>query len=104
MAQYGFIEEVPELAHGRERWWHSARVDLRFPPRSQQSPEMRSAMDELTRLDLAADLQQLARFQLERDNMGEWGDALLFSRGSIRLSPIVDGQWLWKGFSTRTPA
>jgi hypothetical protein len=42
-------------------------------------------MDEMHRLDFAAELEQFARFQLEREELGPWADALLFSRGSIRV-------------------
>ncbi len=85
MAEHGFIEEVPELSRGRERWWRARRLDLRFPRRSEQSEEMRPVMDEMHRLDFAAELEQFARFQLEREELGPWADALLFSRGSIRV-------------------
>ncbi len=85
MAEHGFIEEVPELARGRERWWRARPLDLRFPRRSEQSEEMRPVMDQMHRLDFAAELEQFARFQLEREELGPWADALLFSRGSIRV-------------------
>jgi DNA-binding transcriptional ArsR family regulator len=85
MAEHGFIEEVPELSRGRERWWRARPLDLRFPRRSDQSEEMRPVMDEMHRLDFAAELEQFARFQLEREELGPWADALLFSRGSIRV-------------------
>ena len=85
MAKHGFIEEVPELSRGRERWWRARPLDLRFPRRSEQSEEMRPVMDEMHRLDFAAELEQFARFQLEREELGPWADALLFSRGSIRV-------------------
>ena len=85
MAEHGFIEEVPELARGRERWWRARPLDLRFPRRSEQSEEMRPVMDEMHRLDFAAELEQFARVQLEREELGPWADALLFSRGSIRV-------------------
>jgi hypothetical protein len=64
LAKHGFIEEVPELARGRERWWRSARVDWRVPPREEQDPEMRALMDQVVRLDLAADLEAFASAQL----------------------------------------
>jgi hypothetical protein len=57
LAKHGFIEEVPELARGRERWWRSARVDWRVPPREEQDPQGRALPDEIVRLDLAADIQ-----------------------------------------------
>jgi DNA-binding transcriptional ArsR family regulator len=85
LARHGLVEEVPELARGRERWWRSAADDLRFPPRSRQSPEMRAAMDEMNRRTLVEDLDRLARFQQARDELGEWGDAFLFSRGEVRI-------------------
>lgn len=85
MAQHGFIEEVPELSRGRERWWRSRPMDLRFPRRSEQDTEMRAVMDQMHRLEFAADLERFAHFQLEREDLGAWGDALLFSRGSVRI-------------------
>jgi DNA-binding transcriptional ArsR family regulator len=88
LAKHGFIEEVPELARGRERWWRSARVDWRMPPREEQDPEMRALMDEIVRLDLAADLQEFASAQLRQDSAdGEaWVDQLPYSRGLIYVT------------------
>ena len=86
LARHGFVEDVPELAHGRERWWRAPVRDLRIPRRSQQNEEMRAAVDEMARLQITDDLEQLARFQEQRDQMGEWGDAFLDSHGSIRLT------------------
>jgi DNA-binding transcriptional ArsR family regulator len=86
LAEHGFVEEVPEQAHGRERWWRAVAMDLRFAPLSQQSDEMRAVLDEMNRLTLAADLELFARFQLERDEMGPWVDTLRFSRGSINVT------------------
>jgi predicted ArsR family transcriptional regulator len=86
LEKHGLVEDVPELARGRERWWRAPVRDLRVPPRSRQSEEMRSAVDEMARLQIADDLEQLARFQEQRDEMGEWGDAFLDSHGSIRLT------------------
>jgi predicted ArsR family transcriptional regulator len=84
LAKHGFVEDVPELAQGRERWWRAPVRDLRVPPRSRQSEEMRAAVDEVARLQITDDLEQLARFQEQRDEMG--GDAFLDSHGSIRLT------------------
>jgi hypothetical protein len=47
---------------------------------------VRAAVDEMARLQIADDLEHLARFQEQRDEMGEWGDAFLDSHGSIRLT------------------
>jgi DNA-binding transcriptional ArsR family regulator len=86
LAKHGFVEDVPELGQGRERWWRAPVRDLRIPRRSGQSEEMRAAVDEMTRWQVADDLDQLARFQEQRDEMGEWGDAFLDSHGSVRLT------------------
>jgi hypothetical protein len=47
---------------------------------------MRAVFDELNRLAVATDLEQFARFQLQRDDMGAWADTLRYSRGSIRIT------------------
>src|SRR5579863_3205199 len=60
LASHGFVEEVPDRARGRERWWRAVKADLRFAPTSRQSTEMRAAFDELNRLAVAADLEQFA--------------------------------------------
>lgn len=85
LAKIGFVEEVPELAHGRERWWRAPRRDLRLPPRSAQDPVLRSVLDEAVRLELADDFEEFLRYQRSEDD-GEWADASLTSRGAIRLA------------------
>lgn len=86
LADHGFVEEIPDRARGRERWWRAVQADLRFAPASRQSAEMRAVFDELNRLAVATDLETFARFQLQRDDMGAWADTLRYSRGSIRIS------------------
>lgn len=86
LAEHGFVEEVPDRAHGRERWWRYARRGLRFPRRSEQSPDMQAAVDELNHMWVAEDLETFARFQARRQEMGEWADAVPYSRGSIRVA------------------
>lgn len=46
---------------------------------------MREAMDELHRLWMAEDFAAFARFQEVRTELGGWGDALPYSRDSIRV-------------------
>src|SRR6185312_5536227 len=72
LAAHGFVEEVPELARGRERWWRLARVDWRMPPRHEQDPEMRALTEEIVRQDLTAD--------------EAWIDQLPYSRGLIYVT------------------
>lgn len=89
LAKHGLIEEVPELARGRERWWRSARVDWRVPPPDEQDPEMRALLSEIVRLDIAADLREFASAQLRQDDAaGEaWAGQLPYSRGLIHVTP-----------------
>ncbi|MCP2166689.1 ArsR/SmtB family transcription factor [Goodfellowiella coeruleoviolacea] len=86
LARHGFVEEVPERAQGRERWWRSPIKDLRYPLRSEQTPEMRALVDELNRTRLAADVETFTRLQLDSDSLGDWSDALPISRGTIRVT------------------
>ncbi|MFF1381318.1 ArsR/SmtB family transcription factor [Streptomyces sp. NPDC058308] len=102
LARYGFVEETPGPergragrghpgsggpGHGRERWWRAVPGDRRFPPRSRQSPETRLVMDELHHLSYAADLELFARLQRQSGGeLGDWYDAFLSSRGTIRLT------------------
>ena len=86
LAEHGFVEDAPEQGHGRERWWRARRQDIRFPPRSTMSADMRATFDEFARHGVAEDIEAFARFQRQRDAMGEWGDGLLFSRGVLHLT------------------
>ena len=86
LAKYGLVEELPDRAHGRERWWRQVPRDLRFPRRSQQTPEIRAIVDEMNRLGFTADLEAFARTQAEADLDGGWGDAFPYSRGTVRVN------------------
>jgi DNA-binding transcriptional ArsR family regulator len=85
LAEHGFVEEVPNRGQGRERWWKLSRLSTRFPVLSQQSPELRAAIEKLNALWLTEDLETFVSFQIKRERMGEWSDAMPYSRGSIRL-------------------
>ncbi len=84
LARHGFVEEVPEQAGGRRRRWRAVANDFRFPPRSDQDPELRSAVDEVTRLSFGADVDALMRWLSE--GSGEWADAVPYSRGTLRVT------------------
>jgi hypothetical protein len=73
-------------ARHRERWWRAVPGDLRFPPRSRQSPEIRLVMDELNHHAYAADLDLFERLQRDADGGDPWADAFPYSRGTIRLT------------------
>lgn len=85
LAKTGFVEEVPELAHGRQRWWRAPQRDLRLPARSAQDPALRSVLDEAMRLELADDIEDFLRYQQGAEDP-EWADAVLTSRGVVRLA------------------
>lgn len=86
LAKHGFVEEVPERARGRERWWRSPARDLRFPRRPPKDPEMRTLIEQLNQLKLAADQELFASFVAGRGELGEWADVLPYSRGSLRVT------------------
>jgi hypothetical protein len=86
LARYGFVEEVPDRARGRERWWRAVRHDVRLLRRSQQSPEARSVIDEMNRRSFADDFEVFTRMQAESSESGDWGDAYPYSRGSIHVT------------------
>ncbi|MCO5989420.1 helix-turn-helix domain-containing protein [Actinoallomurus spadix] len=86
LAKHGFIEEVPELSKGRERWWRAVPGDRRFPPYSRQTPEMRVALSEMVRHNVAEFVELFSRFADDHEALGEWADAFLFSRATVRLT------------------
>jgi DNA-binding transcriptional ArsR family regulator len=86
LAEHGFVEEVPGKNNKHERWWRFAGRGLRFPRYSEQSEEMRGVLDELNRQWFAEDLASMAAFERARPDLGEWGDALPYSRGQILVT------------------
>lgn len=86
LAEHGFVEEVPGLRRGRERWWRPVVSDTRIPVRSEMDPQMRAVFQELRELWQAGDEEMFKRFHARRDELGEWADAMPFSRGSVRLT------------------
>ncbi|WNV90426.1 helix-turn-helix domain-containing protein [Umezawaea sp. Da 62-37] len=83
LAKHGFVEDEPALGKGKERWWRLVKRDLRYPRRGERSPEMAAALEELTNAQLAEDFRTWSRFQAGSGDMGSWGDAVPYSRGSI---------------------
>jgi hypothetical protein len=86
LAEFGFVEEIAGRGHGRERWWQAIGHDLRMPLHSEQDEPTRAAIAELHQLWLTADLAMFERLQAERETMGEWADALPYSRGQIHVT------------------
>ncbi|MFD3746780.1 ArsR/SmtB family transcription factor [Nocardia sp. NPDC058633] len=87
LAEHGFIEEAPELAKGKERWWRSPPKDLRYRMDREQSPQLRELMEGLVAQHIAEDIEMFERFQGERAELGEWADMMPFSRGAIYATP-----------------
>ncbi|PSK95913.1 helix-turn-helix protein [Murinocardiopsis flavida] len=87
LARHGFVEEVPDRAHGRERWWRASSADLRFPLRSEQDPETRKVLDKLGRRAYAQDMRDFIAAQADMAPDDPWSDAFPFSRGTIRVTP-----------------
>ncbi|MFI1916074.1 ArsR/SmtB family transcription factor [Nocardia sp. NPDC020380] len=87
LAKHGFIEEVPELATGKERWWRAVPGDRRYPPYSEQTPEMWAVSSEMNRNNLAELVELYEDFERKAPELGEWADAFLFSRATIRVDP-----------------
>ncbi|MBC7300133.1 MAG: helix-turn-helix domain-containing protein [Nocardia sp.] len=83
LAEHGFIEEAPELAKGKERWWRSPPKDLRYRLDKGQSPEMRELLEGLVAQHITDDIEMFQRFRDEREQLGDWGDVMPFSRGAI---------------------
>ncbi|NNH73383.1 helix-turn-helix transcriptional regulator [Nocardia uniformis] len=86
LAEHGFIEEAPELAKGKERWWRSPPQDLRYRVDRASSPELRELMEGLLAVHIADDVEAFQRFEAERAELGEWADMVPFSRGAIHAT------------------
>lgn len=87
LARFGFVEDVPELARGKERWWRTRPRDIRWPRRSEQSAESQVLFDDMQRQGFEEDLEKLNRFAEKRDELpGDWPDALFYARGGTWLT------------------
>lgn len=86
LAQHGFIEELTDRAHGRERWWQAARRDIRLPRRSQLRSSSRILVDEISRNSVAADLNQYQQAMTDSHRLGAWQDAFPYSSSTLRLT------------------
>jgi DNA-binding transcriptional ArsR family regulator len=72
LAEYGFVQEVPDRGQGRERWWQVPPEPL-WIPREGLSPEAQAEASGLRLPGLAEDLEGFERFRAARGDMGEWG-------------------------------
>lgn len=84
LAQHGLVEEVPDRARGRERWWRAARHDLRLPVESTADAE--AGVRELLGMWIADDLQALNQLGADVAS-GALTEPLPYSRGTIQVTP-----------------
>lgn len=80
----GFIEDIPERASGRERWWRGVRgLDVRRPPQSEMTEAERAVADTLDRMRLDEDVRLAQRFADQHAESEGW------MRGSRSLSHLT---------------
>ncbi|GLW12730.1 transcriptional regulator [Microtetraspora sp. NBRC 13810] len=79
----GFVEEVPERATGRERWWRGVPTDLRWPAGDDVPEEQRPVLDEIIRTKAAEDLDLFHRFADAARRHPAWTKG---SRGLLHLT------------------
>jgi DNA-binding transcriptional ArsR family regulator len=72
LAAAGAIEEVPEQANGRERWWRTFPVDLREPDYDSLNPAERAALDEWRAGQVPGELALVNRFIRDVRKHGGW--------------------------------
>jgi DNA-binding transcriptional ArsR family regulator len=75
LADAGVIEEVPERAHGRERWWRTFPVDHREPDYDSLSAEDRAALDEWRAGQIPSEIELFNRYLREMRQHGQWARA-----------------------------
>jgi DNA-binding transcriptional ArsR family regulator len=75
LADAGVIEEVPEQANGRERWWRTFPVDHREPDYESLSPDDRAALDEWRAAQIPDEVALVNRFIKDVRKHGKWAKA-----------------------------
>jgi DNA-binding transcriptional ArsR family regulator len=75
LADAGVIEEVPERANGRERWWRTFPVDHREPDYDTLSAGERAALDEWRAQQIPGELELVNRFIRDGRQYGPWARA-----------------------------
>src|SRR6202035_3043377 len=75
LADAGVIEEVPERANGRERWWRTFPVDHREPDYDTLSAGERAALDEWRAGQIPGEIELFNRYLREMRQHGQWARA-----------------------------
>jgi DNA-binding transcriptional ArsR family regulator len=89
LAEFGFVEEAPELARDRrERWWRSAHKITSWEPlENLQNPEQRAALGALRRAVLQRYVEGLEEYlEAEPSLPAEWVGAAVSSDVFLHLT------------------
>lgn len=90
LANYGFVEEAPELVEDhRQRWWRSVGRGFEFSPAEfSEDPAGAHASTEVKRLLLEHQVERLQQFDNQQTSWGKaWADAAFSADDLLRLSP-----------------
>jgi len=89
LAAFGFVEEVPGEAGGRERWWRARHRSTRWEAEELiADPAGREVVEELNHRLLAQHRRVLAAHAAERDDLDDvWRAAVSLNDWAIHLSP-----------------
>ena len=75
LADAGAIEEVPQRANGRERWWRTFPIDHREPDYDGLSVQDRAALDAWRAGQIPDELALVQRFLRDVRQHGAWAKA-----------------------------
>ncbi|GAB2741923.1 ArsR/SmtB family transcription factor [Streptomyces bullii] len=90
LAEYGFVEDAPELGKGRERWWKAVHHGLRFDDSllTDQDPAVRGAADLYLHEVATTQTRELSTWLGSRDSWPEeWNHVWDMSSATLRLTP-----------------
>lgn len=82
LAHYGYVEEDPQRAHKRERWWRYRERKTLVPGGETGGMEGGRLLAEL----LSREAHALDRFLAERVRLADWDDAAFFQSRALRLT------------------
>lgn len=69
----GLIDDIPERASGRERWWRAIpNLDIRRPRRASLAPEDAAVLDAFEDQQFADDMELAGRYLERRGEFGVW--------------------------------
>ncbi|RZB16469.1 ArsR family transcriptional regulator [Streptomyces sp. F001] len=90
LAAHGFVEDAPELGKGRERWWQTVHMGLRFDDTllNDRDPEVRGAADLFMHEVANHHTRELATWLGTRGDWSEaWNRSSDMSDWTLNLTP-----------------